>query len=104
VVSAGESEPALGQLALVFGLLRAVFVFNNPAVEEVHGPLGVPRESRIVGDHADGRATLVQLSQQAHDCLAILRVEVTSGLVREENERVASDRARDGDALLLTAG
>src|ERR1051325_5026108 len=60
--------------------------------------------SRIVRDHTNGCAALVQLAQQFHHRFAVRRVEVTRRLVREQDEGVACDGARNGDALLLTAG
>ena len=59
--------------------------------------------ARIVRDHADRRAVGVQLRQQRHHLLAVLRVEVTRRLVREQDRRAADERARNRDALLLTA-
>ena len=66
--------------------------------------VGVARVARIVRDHADRRAGAVQLAQQIHHRFAAARVEVAGRLVREQDERLAGDGARDGDALLLTAG
>src|SRR5437899_12494048 len=65
--------------------------------------LGVTRVSRIVSDHADGRAAAMQLLEEIHHGFAAPRIEVSSGLVREQDERLAGHRARHGDALLLTA-
>src|SRR5690349_21520331 len=97
-------ESPLLQLAL-FGLaLGALLLLDDAAVEEVDGAAGVAGESRVVGDHADGRAVLVQLGEQLHDRLAVARVEVTGRLVGEQNGGLADHRAGDGDALLLTAG
>ena len=65
--------------------------------------LGVTRKAWIVGHHADRRAALVQLAEESHDCLAVLRVEVSRRLVGEEDQRLARYGPRDGDALLLAA-
>ena len=46
---------------------------------------------------------LVQLLEQVHHRLAVLRVEVAGGLVGEQDRRLAADGARHGDALLLAA-
>jgi hypothetical protein len=59
----------------------------------VHRALGVAGEARVVGDHADGGAVAVQLAQQPHHGLAVLRVEVAGGLVGEQDRRLA-DEAR----------
>ena len=45
----------------------------------------------------------MQLAQQIHHRFAALRIEVAGRLVGEQDERLAGDGARDGDALLLTA-
>ena len=60
--------------------------------------------ARIVRDHADRGAGLVQLLEQVHDGFAALRIEVARRLVGEQDERLAGDGAGDGDALLLAAG
>jgi hypothetical protein len=83
--------------------LLALLVLDDAPVEEVDRPLGVLGESRIVRDHADRRALAVQLAQQPHDRLAVGGVEVSGGLVGEQDERLSSDRARDSDALLLAS-
>ena len=77
---------------------------DDAAVEEVNVAIGVAGVARIVRDHADGRAALMQLVQQVHHRLAALRIEVAGRLVGEQNDRLAGDGARDGDALLLSAG
>ena len=65
--------------------------------------VGVTCVARVVGDHADRRAGPVKLAQQLHHRFAALRVEVAGRLVGEQDDRLARDRARHGDALLLTA-
>ena len=46
----------------------------------------------------------MQFAQQVHDRFAVLRVEVSGRLVREQDGRLSADGAGHGDALLLTAG
>ena len=48
--------------------------------------------------------SLVQALKDAHHFDAGPRVEVPGRLVRQQNRRVVDQRARDRDALLLTAG
>src|SRR5262245_8438840 len=55
-------------------------------------------------DHADRRALLVQLLKELHHGFAIVGVEVSGWLVRQQDGRMATQRARYGHALLLTAG
>src|SRR5215210_121368 len=73
-------------------------------VEEMDAALGMPGVARIVRYHANRRASRVQFLEQVHHRLAALRIEVAGGLVRQEDNRLASHRARDSDALLLTTG
>ena len=65
--------------------------------------VGVAGVARVVGDHADRRALVVQLAQQLHHGVAVLRVEVPGGLVGQQDRRVAPEGARHGHALLLAA-
>src|SRR5574338_581789 len=94
-------EPAL--LEFLLCAAAAVF-FDYAAVEQVNRALGVTRVSRVVRDHADGGTFTVQLVEQLHDRFAVLGVQVSRGLVRQQNGRRARDGPGDGDALLLTAG
>jgi hypothetical protein len=93
------------EAALFHFLLAALaaILLQDATVEEVDGPIGVARVPGIVRDHADGRAFPVQLTQQLHDRLAVLRVQVSRGLVRQQDRWSAGNGAGNGDALLLTA-
>ena len=82
---------------------RRPSLLDDAAVEQVDGAVGVARVARVVGDHADGGAGAVQLAQQVHDRLAVVRVEVAGGLVGEQDRGIADERARHRDALLLAA-
>ncbi len=46
-------------------------VFDDATVKKIHDAIGVPGKSRIVCDHADGGAFLVQMGQQVHHRLAV---------------------------------
>ena len=60
---------------------------------------------RIVRDHHDRLAVIaIERLQQVEDFVAGLAIEVARRLVAEEQRRVGHDRARDADALFLTAG
>src|SRR5262245_18412939 len=48
---------------------------HDATVEQMDRPLGVTREPRIVRDHADRAALLVQVTQQVHHGLAVRRVQ-----------------------------
>ena len=60
-------------------------------------------EARIVRHHADRRAFAMQVLQQLHHRFAVARVEVSGRLVGQQDRRLPAQRARHGDALLLTA-
>src|SRR5690606_25269152 len=94
-----DVEP--GFFELVFATLAAILL-DDTAVEEVDRAIRMPRVAGVVRDHADRRAFLVQLFEELHDRLAVLRVEVAGGLVSEQDGRGAGHRAGNGDALLLT--
>src|SRR5262245_44936923 len=97
VRSSGLGGAALGEVDQ-----RALV--DDAAVEELDLAVRVVGITRVVRDHADGRAFAVQLTQQVHDRLAVPRVQVACRLVREKDCRLARERAGDSDALLLAAG
>ena len=66
-------------------------------------PRGVGGAARVVGDHDDRRAGVVDLVQEIHDLLRGRRVEVAGRLVGEDQARRDGERPGDGDALLLAA-
>src|SRR5579871_2970966 len=91
----------------LFAILEAALagvLFDHASIEEMDGTLGVPGVARIVRDHADRRAFLVEFEEQRHDRFAVLRVQVARGLVREEDRRRSAHGACNRNALLLTAG
>src|SRR5208283_1939156 len=63
--------------------------FYDFAVEEMHGALGVVGVARVVGDHADGGAGGVDILEQVHDRVTVLGVEVSGGLIGQENHGIA---------------
>jgi hypothetical protein len=67
---------------------------------------GRPRGNAFVmrGDDECRLTLRTKSEQQIHDLLARVRVEVASRFVRENRFRIVDESARDGDALLLTAG
>src|SRR5260370_32705000 len=76
---------------------------HDAAIEQMNVALGEIRVPLIVRTHANGRAVAVQIAQQLHDRLAVLRIEVSSRLVSHQNQRIANQRTCHRDALLLTA-
>ena len=79
-------------------------VGDDLAVEEVDGALGAGGVRLGVGHHHNGGAFLIQFFQQVHHLLAVLGIEVTGGLIGEDQFRAGHDGTGDGDALLLAAG
>src|SRR5258708_17085898 len=77
--------------------------FYDAAVEEVNGALGEVGVALVVRDHADGRAVAMQVAQQFHHGFAVLGVQVSGGLVSHQDERIADQRTRHSDTLLLTS-
>src|SRR5215468_3597291 len=58
----------------------------------------------VVRDHHDGGAGAVDPVEQPHDLDGGVRVEVSGGLVGQQDQRSVHERAGDGDTLLLTTG
>ena len=82
---------------------RDGLVDEAPVAQE-DDPVGPRREVRLVGHHHAGRAAVAGLAQQAHDGLAVDRVERAGRLVGQEQLALADDGAGDGDPLALAAG
>src|SRR5664280_2954050 len=76
--------------------------FDEAALVEVQRVVGVLGGLWIVGDHQH-RLTVVAVerAQEAQHLLGRLAVEVTGGLVADEQGRVGDDCARDRDALVV---
>src|SRR6185312_6233390 len=77
---------------------------DDVPVQKIDCSLGVSSMTWIVGHHADRRAGAMQLGQQLHYLIAVIAVQITCWLVRENDQGLACNRACDRDALLLTAG
>src|SRR5678815_1464326 len=60
-------------------------------------------EARIVRHHADRRSLAMQILQDFHYCFTGARIEVSGGLVGEQDRRLSSQCAGDGNTLLLAA-
>src|SRR6478735_2864470 len=84
---------------------RCVQLVDDGAVGQEHDAVGVARRDRVVRDHDDGLAELVDRSaHEAEDLGTRARVEVAGGFVSEDDRRLAEQRAPDRDALLLATG
>ena len=64
----------------------------------------VAGDVRLVRDHDDGDALVVQLLENVHDLDARAAIEIARRLVGEQHVGIVDEGARDGDALLLAAG
>ena len=77
---------------------------HDLAVGEEEHAMRDGRGACVVGHHDDRLAVFVdRAAQELEDLPARRRVEVSGGLVREENRRLRDERAGDGDTLLLPA-
>ena len=56
---------------------------------------------RIVRDHHDRRTLAIYFLHQFQHSARHQRIQIAGRLVRQQKPRRASQRARDGDALLL---
>ena len=74
-------------------------VLDDAAIEELHRAIGVRGVARIVRHHADRRAAAMQLGEQIHHRLAVLRVQVSRRLVGKQDRRITSHRARDSNSM-----
>src|SRR3954470_11585799 len=110
-------DAVLGRLGLQLGVARDQIgvataarqqlvvraALDDPAVVEHHDLVGVPDRRQAVGDRDRGPALRQPVERRLHVALG-LGVERAGGLVEDQHRRVAQDRARDRDALLLAAG
>ena len=78
--------------------------FHDPSVEEVDLALGVDGIAGIMGHHADRRPITVQLAQQVHDGVAVVRIQVSGRLICQQDGRLSNQCARHSDSLLLASG
>src|SRR5277367_2027380 len=64
----------------------------------------MPSNGFLVGHDDDRVALLVEVLEQGEDLDAGLGIEVSRGLVRQDNRRPVDERPGDRHALALTAG
>jgi hypothetical protein len=70
---------------------------------EPHDAIGGVAYGRIVGDHDDGVAFGMEITQQGHDPLLVVLVEIAGRLVGEDDLGLIDQGAGNTDALLLAA-
>ncbi len=79
-------------------------VAEDLAVVEGDAAAGERGHFGVVGDHDDGVAFAVEAAEEIDDDALVGGVEVSGGLVGEQDGRVIDEGAGDADALLLSAG
>ena len=65
---------------------------------------GVSGDLRLMGDHDDGHALLIELLEDLHNLLAGFGVQCAGGFVRQQHLGVVHNRSGNGHTLALTAG
>ena len=79
-------------------------VERKMAVRQFDAPVGLPRDVRIVRDHQNGVAGLVQLTEQIDHDLFVGFVQIAGRLVGQNQFRLIDQRARDSHTLLFASG
>ncbi len=79
-------------------------IAGDDAVADGDDAVGVLGDVGLVGDDDDGVAAGVEIVEEGHDLVAGLGVEVSGGLVGEDDGGAVDEGAGDGDALALAAG
>ena len=77
--------------------------WHHLTIEEVYDALGITGIAFRVSHHNDCCSFLVQLSEQLHHLYAVLRVEVTGGLIGKNQFRIHHHGTGYSHTLLLTA-
>jgi len=71
--------------------VRFLCFLHDAAVEQMDGAFGKICVALVVRDHAHRSPVAVQVTQQFHDRLAVLRIEVSGRLVSHQNQRIATN-------------
>src|SRR5882724_10023302 len=79
-------------------------VAGDDAVADGDDAMGILGDIGLVGDYDDGVAVGVELVEESHDLVAGLGVEVSGGLVGEDDGGAVDEGASDGDTLALASG
>ena len=82
-------------------LQQVLHVVHDLAVKEVYNPLGHCCIFLGVGNHNDGGSLLVELGKQVHYLLAVLGIQVSGRLVRQNQLGIGDNGAGNGHSLLL---
>jgi hypothetical protein len=79
------------------------FVTLDLTIANVNYTVSVECNIVLVGDQDDGIAFVMQALEKRHNIVSRRCVEIARGLISEQDRRVVHQRARDCDALALTA-
>src|SRR5882757_9692889 len=79
-------------------------VAGDVAVADGDDAVGILGDIGLVGNDDDGVAVGVEVVEESHDLVAGFGVEVSGGLVGEDDGRAVDEGASDGDALALATG
>ncbi|MES4906617.1 MULTISPECIES: hypothetical protein [unclassified Streptomyces] len=79
-------------------------VVGQRAVPQGDDAVGGGGDAFVVGDHDQGLAGGAQLVEEPEDVVGRGAVEVSGGLVGEDDQRLVDQGAGDGDPLPLPAG
>ena len=74
---------------------------HHLTVEQVDNPASIARIVLRVGHHHNGSAFLIQIGQEAHYFLSVLRIQVTGRLVGKYHLRIGNYRTGYRHTLLL---
>src|ERR1700730_8709016 len=95
-----RSTAALNSGILDSRLLRGAW--HEASVDELEGAVRIARQRRIVcRDQQSCAAPARERTQQRHDGLRAVLIEITRRLVGEQQRRLVHERTRDRHALLL---
>src|SRR5712692_4343129 len=86
------------------GPMGHALVFAYLSVAKNKHALGELRDVVLVGDQHDGQSFVIQVLENLHDLDRGAAVEISGGLVGQQNRRLVHQRARNGHALLLPTG
>ena len=81
------------------------FVRYHLSVPHRDDAVGIGRDVGFMRDDNDRNAPLaVERLKRHHDLMRRLGIEIAGGFIRKQQNRIVDQGARDGDALLLSAG
>src|ERR1700716_1662850 len=78
-------------------------IAGNDSILDVNHTVSVSRDIVLVRYQDDGIAFRLQAVEQSHDFAACLGVEISGGLVSQDDRRLIDQSACNGDTLPLPA-